>query len=366
VRRLEPGLAAPGMTAAAEYYDGQVRSARLVLENIFEAAANGAACANYIRAVGRRCEEGGTWRVRLEDRVSGEMFETRARVIIDATGPWARDPQPRLVRGSHIILPRLNASQHAIAHFDDSAASSSLSLGERGDRTLVGTTDFDHDSTADRVEISADETRYLRDIHSPRLPGKHKTRTLATFSSLRPLLVSSGSATKATREHRIFFDRENILRITGGQVHHYRAMSEEAADLALSRLSAQSLSRVAPPLQKIHLTAETPLNGNSIQAIATLRAQAPALAAAHSAARNEILFLIRQYGCSRPPYLAVCPSSRTHRPRRSAASMQRVWPLRSDTKWRCTPSDFSGNLDLPRTRRPDHPARIPAAGVANL
>ncbi|HEV8145165.1 MAG TPA: glycerol-3-phosphate dehydrogenase/oxidase [Bryobacteraceae bacterium] len=308
VRRLEPGLAAPGMTAAAEYYDGQVRSARLVLENIFEAAANGAACANYIRAVGRRCEEGGTWRVRLEDRVSGEMFETRARVIIDATGPWARDPQPRLVRGSHIILPRLNASQHAIAHFDDSGRIIFfIPWGERGDRTLIGTTDVDHDSTADRVEISADETRYLRDITARVFPESTKLETLATFSSLRPLLVSSGSATKATREHRIFFDRENILRITGGKYTTYRAMSEEAADLALSRLSAQSLSRVAPALQKIHLTAETPLNGNSIQAIATLRAQAPALAAAHALPKDEILFLIRQYGVLAPAVLSCVP-----------------------------------------------------------
>ena len=47
--RLEPGLAVPGMTAAAEYYDAEVRSARVVLENVFEAIANGAACANYVR-----------------------------------------------------------------------------------------------------------------------------------------------------------------------------------------------------------------------------------------------------------------------------------------------------------------------------
>src|SRR5579859_3410425 len=50
VRRMEPGLAPPGMLRAAEYHDCQVRSARLVLENIFEAIAHGAACANYVRA----------------------------------------------------------------------------------------------------------------------------------------------------------------------------------------------------------------------------------------------------------------------------------------------------------------------------
>lgn len=308
VKRLEPGLAVPGMTAAAEYYDGQVRSARLVLENIFEAVANGAACTNYIRALGRRCAEDGTWRVRLEDRVSGEIFETRARLIVDATGPWARDPAPRLVRGSHVILPRLNASSHAIAHFENSGRIIFfIPWGERGDRTLIGTTDVDHDSTADRVAISQEETRYLRDIAARIFPESAKLETLATFSSLRPLLASSGSATKATREHRIFFDRENVLRITGGKFTTYRAMSEEAADLVLSRLSAAGASRVAPTLRRIHPTSETALNANTPQAIASLRAQAPTLAAAHALDEDEILLLIRQYGVLTPAVLSCVP-----------------------------------------------------------
>src|SRR6185436_18245785 len=187
-----------------------------------------------------------------------------------------------------------------IAHFDDSGRIIFfIPWGERGDRTLIGTTDVDHDSTADRVTISPEETKYLRDIAARVFPESKKLETLATFSSLRPLLASSGSATRATREHRIFFDRENILRITGGKYTTYRAMSEEAADLASAR--------VAPALQKIHPTAETALSGNSIQAIAALRAQAPSLAAAHNLAESEILFLIRQYGVLAPAVLSCVP-----------------------------------------------------------
>lgn len=71
VRELEPGLAAPGMTGAMEFYDAQVRSARLVLENIFEAVRNGAACANYVRAESHKRDENYLWRVRLTDSISG-------------------------------------------------------------------------------------------------------------------------------------------------------------------------------------------------------------------------------------------------------------------------------------------------------
>ena len=286
VRKLEPGLAAPGMTGAAEFYDAQVRSARLVLENIFEALRNGAACANYVRAESHTRDEAGLWRVQLRDSISGERFETRARALIDCTGPWARDPAPRLVRGSHIVMPRLNHSGHAIAYFEESGRIIFfIPWGERGDRTLIGTTDVDHDGAADDVHISEDETRYLRNIAARIFPASAKLEPVATFSSLRPLLESHASATKATREHHIYRDSQGIIRVTGGKYTTYRAMAEEAADLV-----------VPPELRDVHLTATTALNGNTPDAIQALLTEAPALSARYGVAETEIIMLVHQYG----------------------------------------------------------------------
>lgn len=296
VRTLEPGLGMPRMTAAAEYYDAEVRSARLVLENIFEAQSNGAVCVNYVEAAGRRRD--GDFMVALHDAISNQTFQARARVLIDATGPWARDPSPRLVRGSHIVLPRLNSSDHAVAYFERSGRIVFfIPWGERGDRTLIGTTDVDHHASPDEVAISSDEIRYLRSMAALVFPSSESMEPLATFSSLRPLLDSGGPATRATREHRIFFDAEGVLRITGGKFTTYRLMSEEAADLAV------------PSLASVHVTAETPLNGNSIQAIEEMRAEAPAVAARYSLDTKEILFLIRQYGVRARAVLDFVPET---------------------------------------------------------
>jgi glycerol-3-phosphate dehydrogenase len=263
VSELEPGLAPPGMTGALEFYDGQVRSARLVLENIFEAVRN--------------------------DSISGETFETRARALIDSTGPWARDPSPRLVRGSHIVMPRLNASKHAVAHFeDDGRIIFFIPWGERGDRTLIGTTDVDHDGSPDNVQISEDEMRYLRTIAARIFPASAKMEPVATFSSLRPLLISQGSATRATREHHIYRDPQGVIRITGGKYTTYRAMSEEAADLVTAE--------VAPGLKSVHVTATTALNGNTPQAIQALLKDTRALSKQYGVAESEISMLIHQYG----------------------------------------------------------------------
>jgi len=296
VRTLEPGLAVHGMTGAAEFYDAQVRSARLVLENVFEAIRNGAACANYVKAESHARDKDGLWRVQLRDSISGERFETRARALIDSTGPWAQDPAPRLVRGSHIVMPRLNASKHAIAHFeDDGRIIFFIPWGERGERTLIGTTDVDHDGTADDVHISAEETRYLRDIAARIFPASAKLEPMATFSSLRPLLVSHGSATKATREHHIYRDPQGIVRMTGGKYTTYRAMSEEAADLVTAE--------IAPALRNVHLTATTALNGNTPDAIDALLKQTRALSAQYGVAEAQITMLIHQYGVLTPAVL---------------------------------------------------------------
>lgn len=296
VRALEPGLAAPGMTAAAEFYDGQCRSARLVLENVFEAIAHGAACANYVQA-GRPSRDGdGIWRVPMKDAISGETFETKARILIDSTGPWATDPTPRLVRGSHIVMPRLNASKYAVAHFEeDGRIIFFIPWGERGERTLVGTTDVDHHGSADDVTISEEETRYLRDIAARIFPASAKMEPLAAFSSLRPLLASEGSATSATRQHQIYRDPQGIIRITGGKYTTYRVMAEQAADLAAAL--------VAPALRGLHVTEKTALNGNTPKAFREMLARARSLASEHRIAESEVIMLIRQYGVLAPAVL---------------------------------------------------------------
>ena len=300
VRRIEPGLALPGMTGAVEFHDAKVRSARLVLENIFEAIANGAACVNYVRAENRIRENDGSWRLRLRDQISGVRFEARTLSLVDATGPWAHDPAPRLVRGSHIVMPRLNSSDHAIAYFEKSGrVVFFIPWGERDDRTLVGTTEVDFIGSPDEVHISEAEMTYLCSIAAIVFPASTRQQPLATFSSLRPLLPSSGSPTRASREHRIYRDAEGVVRITGGKFTTYRTMSEEAVDLLTAR--------IAPTLRHIHATADHALNGNTRAAIDALLGEAPAVASQYSLATRDTEMLVKQYGVLMPAVLEYLP-----------------------------------------------------------
>jgi glycerol-3-phosphate dehydrogenase len=70
------------------------------------------AAANYVAATAW-ARHGAYWTVELRDTLSGERFEIRARQLVDTLGPWSRTGPVRLVRGSHIVLPRLTAGGHA-------------------------------------------------------------------------------------------------------------------------------------------------------------------------------------------------------------------------------------------------------------
>jgi glycerol-3-phosphate dehydrogenase len=250
---MEPDLTRQGLSAAAVFYDCAIPSARFVVENILDAVAHGALAANYVRADGwERFGVDGRWRVRCTDTLSGEQFEIQTRKLVDARGAWSNPDALRLVRGSHIVIPRVNASDRAVAHFEpDGRIVFLIPWGSRNQLTLVGTTDEDHQEGPDHVHISSEESRYLLAIVHKLFPSRADVTPVSTFSSLRPLVrAPAGSATSASRDHRIWNSSDGILHIAGGKYTTYRLMSEQASDLVCLE--------IAPELAGLHLTAETP------------------------------------------------------------------------------------------------------------
>lgn len=247
IHALEPELASAGLDSGFLFMDATVHSARLVLENILDAQARGACVANYVQA---RWNNGS---IEATDTLSGQSFAISARRIVDATGAWSRGTPLRLVRGSHLIFPRIQKGGEAIAFFDSEGRIVFLiPWGENDDLTLVGTTDVDHDGGADAVHISTEESDYLKSIVTRLFPA-YRGRPVSSYSSLRPLIAESGrSATATSREHRIWHTEDGVVHIAGGKYTTYRSMSEELVDMLLGDL----LPGRSLPCR----TAETPLD----------------------------------------------------------------------------------------------------------
>jgi glycerol-3-phosphate dehydrogenase len=268
-------------TKGFEYSDCFVDDARLVVLTARDAADRGAEIRTRTRAVEIRQIEG-IWHVTVESTVSGERRTIRARVLVNAGGPWVAQvlasgagvnarAKVRLVQGSHIVVPKLYAHDRAYI-FQNSDGRIVFAIPYQDDFTLIGTTDRDYDGDPSKVKASGEEIKYLCDSVSEYLAKPVKPEDVVwTYAGVRPLYDDGASEAKAaTRDYVFELDTPGgapLLSIYGGKITTYRRLAEEA----LERLSPYLRSAKA----REGWTAKSPLPGGDldVSAIAALTAE---------------------------------------------------------------------------------------------
>jgi glycerol-3-phosphate dehydrogenase len=249
------------------YSDCCVDDARLVVANMRDARARGAAILTRTELVAAK-RDGGVWRAQLRGRQGSR--EVVARAIVNAAGPWVkvvlneRLNQPsrdnvRLVRGSHIVVPRLYEGDHAfILQNDDRRVVFLIPYEAR--YTLLGTTDVPHDGDPSRPEASAAEIDYLCRAAGRYLRrGPTPAEVLWHFAGVRPL-YDDGSAnpSELTRDYVLRLDSDQgaapALSVFGGKITTYRRLAEQVV---------QQLSPWFPGLGSAW-TADAPLPGATL------------------------------------------------------------------------------------------------------
>jgi glycerol-3-phosphate dehydrogenase len=240
----------PRFTRAFAYSDAWVDDARLVVLAALDAREHGATILTRTRCLEVRRErqrkadhEAERWSARLLGP-AGEL-QVNARCLVNATGPWAASflgvsgagpaagAALRLVKGSHIVLPRLFGHDQAyILQQPDGRIV--FALPYEGEFTLVGTTDIEYTGDLDRVAISADETHYLCDAVNrcfKRQVGP--SDVVWSYAGVRPLIGSGdASASNASRDFRLATDDAGapLLSVFGGKVTTFRKLAEQAVD----------------------------------------------------------------------------------------------------------------------------------------
>lgn len=261
VKREEPRLRTSGLSGAALYYDASVDDARLTLANVRGAHEAGAAVVSHAEVVGflrenvggRSVDPGGMEMagVRLRDRLTGEETDVRARVVINATGPWSdelrrlADPQakPRLrpTKGVHILVERERLGNRNGITFQSPIDGRVMFVLPWGDFTYVGTTDTDYHGSPGDVKADKADVDYLLKSANSVFPDAALTTAdvVSTWAGIRPLLApaQAGHESATSREHEIWWDRSGLLSIAGGKLTTYRVMAEEVIDRADDRLA---------------------------------------------------------------------------------------------------------------------------------
>ena len=137
--------------------------------NAIDATERGATVLTRWRCVD--AQRGAThWQLRLQS-TRGDMREVKARALVNAAGPWAAQflaehahvPRPkslRLVKGSHIIVPKMFDHDHAYI-FQNPDKRIIFAIPYERDFTLIGTTDVEHYGPVGIARIDESEIRYL-------------------------------------------------------------------------------------------------------------------------------------------------------------------------------------------------------------
>ncbi|MGR3616565.1 MAG: glycerol-3-phosphate dehydrogenase [Paracoccaceae bacterium] len=226
---------------AFEYSDCWVEDSRLVVLNARDAQSRGAQILTRTE-VTDATRHTDHWDIVLKDSNTGQTRTIKAKMIVNAGGPWVADilcqklgqksrESIRLVRGSHIVTRKL--FEHDKCYFFQGTDGRIIfAIPYEEDFTLIGTTDADHPAPDIKPECTPAEQDYLIDFAS-----KYFRQTLSredivwTYSGVRPLYDDGAtSATAATREYVLSLntDKAPILNVFGGKITTYRKLAETA------------------------------------------------------------------------------------------------------------------------------------------
>jgi glycerol-3-phosphate dehydrogenase len=262
----------PELVDGFAYWDCWVDDARLVVLNARAAADRGATILTRTKVV-RAAIAGGLWRVTLDGDGAERMVAARA--LVNAAGPWAAKlaeslPKPRrgaeapprrlrLVKGSHIVVPRIIGANDAyMMQNADGRVVFAIPFEERF--TLIGTTDVPYSGDPAAVAISADEEDYLLAVAGRffRQP-LGRERVVWRYSGVRPLQDDGeANASAVSRDYRLELDagddRPALLNVIGGKITTYRKLAEAAMDALAPHL----------PYAGRPWTADAPLPGGDV------------------------------------------------------------------------------------------------------
>ncbi len=248
----EPAVNTKNYYGGFEYSDAYLHDndSRFVFQFIRSAMDRGCIAANYSQSLGARCENG-IWITRVRDLMSGEEFEIRSRVLINAAGPFVdehnqltgevTEHQHVFSKGIHLIVPRITASQRILTFFaDDGRLFFAIPMGAQ---TCVGTTDTRVESP--HTEVTEADRQFVLDNINKRLNlAKPLTRAdiIAERCGVRPLVVkNTGKGGKErdwmlmSRKHEIDFSRETAhISIFGGKLTDCVNVGNEISALVAS------------------------------------------------------------------------------------------------------------------------------------
>jgi glycerol-3-phosphate dehydrogenase len=246
MRREIPTLETRGLYGGASYLDGAFDDTRLLVNLVQTAIEHGGVCVNYT-PVRELINEGGRLTgVMAEDLESGQSLRLRARVVVNATGPFA-DNILKLDNASATTVIAASQGIHLVFDREFLPSTSALIVPKTRDgrvifavpwhnHAVIGTTDTPRADLPLEPRPLPGEVDFLLETIAPYLSRKPERGDIRSiYAGIRPL-VRAGDASntsKLARDHEVRISRSGLISMLGGKWTTYRKMAEDCVDNAI-------------------------------------------------------------------------------------------------------------------------------------
>lgn len=241
IERL-PTIKKTSLKCGVLYHDGTFDDARLALNLAQTCVENGGTALNYCKVISlSKNDAGKICGATIQDKGTGNLYEVKAKVVINATGVFVDDilkmdssKAKSLIRpsqGIHLILDHsFLKSKDAIMipHTDDGRVLFAIPWYNK---VLVGTTDTPLQTHSLEPRALESEIDFVLNTAAKYLSKKpQRSDVLSVFAGLRPLAATADGSDKTkeiSRSHKVIISISGLVSVIGGKWTTYRKMAED-------------------------------------------------------------------------------------------------------------------------------------------
>ncbi|CIS85289.1 glycerol-3-phosphate dehydrogenase%2C truncation [Streptococcus pneumoniae] len=328
VLERQPNLKKEGLVGGGVYLDFRNNDARLVIENIKRANQDGALIANHVKAEGFLFDESGKITgVVARDLLTDQVFEIKARLVINTTGPWSdkvrnlsnkgtQFSQMRPTKGVHLVVDSSKIKVSQPVYFDTGLGDGRMVFVlPRENKIYFGTTDTDYTGDLEHPKVTQEDVDYLLGIVNNRFPESNITidDIESSWAGLRPLIAGNSASDYNGGNNGTISDESFDNLIATVESYLSKEKTREDVESAVSKLESSTSEKHLDPSavsrgldsKEAHYLANLyGSNAPKVFALAHSLEQAPGLSLAdtlslHYAMRNELTlspvdFLLRR------------------------------------------------------------------------
>lgn len=222
------------------FYDATTDDVRLTISNALQAKKHGAQIRPRERVIKTEAIDN-VWHLTIQPQ-TGISYQIKAKTIINATGPWVEitskmmhkpaDHKITLVKGSHIVVPKLYEGEYA--YFLQNADNRIIFVIPYHGYSMIGTTEVPFNENMDKVHISQEEVDYLTTLVNSYFNKQINSEDIIySWSGVRPLLASNEKTPSALSRDYYYEITDHpapLITIFGGKITTYRQLAEEIID----------------------------------------------------------------------------------------------------------------------------------------